>query len=190
MSQGLRDMLANRRFAIPLIILLAFCFVGLILVGIVLILRPGASDNGEPVAQATETALVEPTDEATSTPLPTDTPTPRPSPTLVPVGTTVSSTGGESEATPEGVGTPVSSGGEGEATAKPEEGGTEVASSAQDTPEPTEETEGAAEEATATTTPPQEEELAQTGVGWGLILASAVGLGLLVIAARRLRMAN
>ena len=49
MSQGLREMLANRRFAIPLIVLLAFCFVGLILVGVVLILKPGAPDQGTEV---------------------------------------------------------------------------------------------------------------------------------------------
>jgi len=76
MSQGFREMLANRRFAIPLIVLLAFCFIGLILVGIVLILRPG---DGAPVAQATTPAAtatrsqpVTFTPSPTATPLPTD----------------------------------------------------------------------------------------------------------------------
>jgi hypothetical protein len=36
----------------------------------------------------------------------------------------------------------------------------------------------------------EDEELAQTGIGWGLILFSGVGLGLLAVAARRLRMAS
>jgi hypothetical protein len=41
-----------------------------------------------------------------------------------------------------------------------------------------------------TTAPPDEDELADTGVGWGLILASGVGLALLFIAARRLRLTS
>jgi hypothetical protein len=167
MSQDLRDMLSNRRFAIPLIVLLAFCFVGLILVGIVLILRPGAPQDGEPVAQATSTVPTEATELPTSTRAPTDSPTPRSSPTLVPVGTEVSSGSG---------GTPVSSVG-GEATA------TESVATA----EPPS-TESAAAEATAT--PPTDEELADTGVGWGLIIFSGIGLALLVLVARRLRLAH
>ena len=67
MSQGLREMLANRRFAIPLIVLLGFCFVGLILVGVVLILKPGSPDADEPVAQATNTPGLDSTVQATST---------------------------------------------------------------------------------------------------------------------------
>jgi hypothetical protein len=167
MSQDLRDMLSNRRFAIPLIILLAFCFVGLILVGVVLILRPGAPQDDEPVAQATATVPADATDLPTSTPAPTDSPTPRSSPTLVPVGTEVTSGSG---------GTPVSSV-DGDATA------TEPVA----TVEPTS-TETAGAEATAT--PPTEEELAETGVGWGLILFSGIGLALLVLVARRLRLAH
>lgn len=168
MSEGLRDMLANRRFAIPLIILLAFCFIGLILVGVVLILRPGAPPPGTPVAQATATTVIEPTEEPTSTPEPVDSPTPRPSPTLVPLGTPGTS---EAAGTPESsAGTPVSSTGTEEAT-------TEATA-----------TESAGGEATAT--PPTEEELAETGIGWGLILVSAVGLAMLVLVARRLRLAH
>ena len=77
MSQGLREMLANRRFAIPLIVLLAFCFVGLILVGVVLILKPGAPNGDGDVAQATNTPELESTVQATSTQVPTDAPTPQ-----------------------------------------------------------------------------------------------------------------
>lgn len=153
MSQGLRDMLANRRFAIPLIVLLAFCFVGLILVGIVLILRPG--DNGD-LAQATDTPVLEPTTRATSTPIPTEEPTRRPTPTLVPLGTSVSSAGGDE--------TPTTAATE-EPTAAPTQ-----------TPK-------------ATDTPITDEELADTGIGWGLVLVSGIGLGMLAVAARRLRMA-
>lgn len=171
MSQDLRDMLANRRFAIPLIILLAFCFIGLILVGVVLILRPGASDGGTPVAETTDTATLEPTDQPTSTPVPTDSPTPRPSPTLVPLGTPEDSGS---------VGTPVSSAG-GDATS------TSEAAAATPTTEPTSTAPPAGE---ATATPQPEDELAQTGVGWGLILFSGAGLAVLALIARRLRLAH
>lgn len=153
MSQGLRDMLANRRFAIPLIVLLAFCFVGLILVGIVLILRPG--DNGD-VAQATDTPVLEPTARATSTPIPTEEPTQRPTPTLVPLGTSVSSGSGDE--------TPTTA-----ATEEPTAAPTQTPS--------------------ATGTPITDEELADTGIGWGLVLVAGIGLGMLAVAARRLRMA-
>ena len=160
MSRDLRDMLANRRFAIPLIILLAFCFVGLILVGVVLILRPGASDGGEPVAQATATVTLVPTDQATSTPSPTNSPTPRPSPTLVPLGTaTEAALAGTPSSTP--TSTPTA-----ESTSTTSPGGE------------------------ATATPQTEDELAQTGVGWGLILFSGAGLAVLVLVARRLRLAH
>ncbi len=158
MSQGMREMLSNRRFAIPLIVLLAFCFIGLILVGVVLILRPGAPEEGTPVAQATSTTEVEATALPTSTP--TNSPTPRATPTLVPVGTPVSSV---SE------GTPVTSAG-GEPTP------TTAAATGAPTPQPT----SAAEE----------EELADTGIGWGLILFSGAGLAVLVIMARRVRLAQ
>jgi hypothetical protein len=169
MSRDLRDMLSNRRFAIPLIILLAFCFVGLILVGVVLILRPGASDDGEPVADVSATATLEPTDLPTSPPEPTDSPTARPSPTLVPLGTPT-----ESASTPvstdSGDGTP------------PVEATTAVPTTESTATEPP------AGEATAT--PQTEDELAQTGAGWGLILFSGAGLAVLVLIARRMRLAH
>ena len=108
MSQGLRDMLANRKFAIPLIILLAFCLIGLILVGVVLILRPGAPDSGTPVAQTTFTPTLEPTQRPIPTSIPTDTPAPRATPTLVPLGTLVTSvTTGTAVAPAGGTTTPV-----------------------------------------------------------------------------------
>lgn len=155
MSQGMRDMLSNRRFSIPLIILLGAIFVGLILVGIVLIMGGGNGDNGE-VAQATSTTAPEPTALSTSSPTPTKPATAQPTPTLVPLGTPVSS--GGDQATPEA---------------------TEAASP---TTEPT---------AQATATPlPEEEELADTGVGWGLIIISGVGLAALVLFTRRLRLAQ
>ncbi|MEJ2734210.1 MAG: hypothetical protein P8189_11700 [Anaerolineae bacterium] len=160
MSQDLRDMLANRRFAIPLIILLAFCFVGLILVGVVLILRPGPSDDGEPVAEATLTATFVPTERLTSTPSPTDSPTSRPSPTLVPLGTSTESvSAGTPSSTPSS--TPTA-----ESTSTTSPGGE------------------------ATATPQTEDELAQTGVGWGLVLFSGAGLAVLALVARRLRLAH
>lgn len=171
MSQGLRDMLTNRRFAIPLIVLLAFCFIGLLLIGIILIWRPGAPQIEEPVAEITATSAPTATDSVPPTSVlpPTNTAAPSPTATLVPVGTPVSSTGGDEESTSEAgedettsEGTPVSSGAE-QATAEP-------------TAEPT------------ATVAVEDEQLAQTGVGWGLILASGAGLAGLVIAARRLRM--
>jgi hypothetical protein len=167
MSQDLRDMLANRRFAIPLIVLLAFCLVGLILVGVVLILRPGASDDGEPVAQATTTVTLVPTEQLTSTPSPTDSPTPRPSPTLVPLGTVTE---------------PVSAG-----TAVTSVAGEPTATGEATTAVPTSTSTPAGE---ATAIPQTEDELAQTGVGWGLVLFSGAGLAVLVLIARRLRLAH
>ena len=154
MSQGLRDMLANRRFAIPLIILLAFCFVGLILVGVVLILQPSSDDAA---AAVTDTPVVdEPTAQATATLPPTEEPTARPSPTLVPVGTPVTSAVGDETPT--------------------------TAATAEPTAAPTESPQ-------ATDIPVTDEELADTGIGWRLVLFAGVGLGLLAVAARRLRMA-
>ncbi len=171
MSQGLRDMLANRRFAIPLIILLAFCFIGLILVGVVLILRPGAPGEGEEVGQATLTPTLQVSERATFTPIPTGSPTTRPTPTLVPLGTSVVSVSTVTPATPTG----------GEATS------TGAAATAEATATPTATTSSGGG---ATATPPTDEELADTGIGWGLILFSAVGLALLAIVARRLRLAQ
>jgi hypothetical protein len=71
-------------------------------------------------------------------------------------------------------------------------GGEEATAQVTDTVEP---------EATAKPTTEQElgdqetptpagDELAQTGLGWGLVLVSAVGLGAVAIAARRLRLAG
>lgn len=161
MSQGMRDMLSNRRFAIPLIILLGTIFVGLILVGIVLILRPGDGGNDE-VAQATSTTGPAPTALFTSSPTPTKSPTPRATPTLVPLGTPVTSGTATPAATEEAVATT---------------GPTVQATS------------GTGSEVQATATPLPDDELADTGVGWGLILVSGVGLAGLVIFARRFRLA-
>jgi hypothetical protein len=152
-------MLANRRFAIPLIVLLAFCLVGLILVGIVLILRPGAPDADEPVAQTTNTPELELTVQATSIQEPTEEPTRRPTPTLVPLGTSVATASGNEDATP--------------ATAATAEATATAGQSAQ-----------------ATDVPITDEELADTGIGWGLVLFAGVGLAMLAVAARRLRMAR
>jgi hypothetical protein len=173
MSQGLRDMLTNRRFAIPLIVLLAFCFIGLLLIGIILIWRPGAPAIEEPVAEVTATLVATATDSVppTSAPPPTNTVAPSPTATLVPVGTPVSSAGEDEELGTEGGGTPVSSEGETTSESTPVSSGAEQA-----TAEPT------------ATVAVEDEQLAQTGVGWGLILASGAGLAGLVIAARRLRM--
>ena len=156
MSQTVRNLATNRRFAIPLIILLALCLIGLLLLGIVLV-----SSRNKPVAEATATATLQPTQTSVLTTVPTATaqPTAKPTNTLVPVGTPVS----------------VAS-----ATLPPV-----VADTAAPTTGPTP---GTDEQPTAT--PPDEDELADTGVGWGLILASGVGLALLFIAARRLRLAS
>ena len=179
MSQGIRDLLSNRKFAIPLIILLAFCFIGLLLIGVVLIWRPGLQPAEEPVAQASFTATLEPT-ETDSAPAPTETSTPKPSPTLVPVGTVVSGAtpAATAEATAEATSASVES-----ATAEPT-----AITEAEATTAPTSEETAAVEETAEPGT--EEEELAQTGVGWGLILASGFGLAMLVVAARRLRLAS
>jgi hypothetical protein len=193
MSQGLRDMLANRRFAIPLIALLAFCFIGLILIGVVLIWQPGASDDQGSVAQDTASPTVESTEPATSTPAPTATATstPRPSPTLVVLDTPQ---GGTAETPGAGTEEPVSTVQVGETQAAAE---ATLTAAAGETVSPADQTAtveaGNGEEATTAptdTATPEDEELAQTGIGWGLILISGVGLGLLAVAARRLRMAS
>jgi hypothetical protein len=147
-------------------VLLGFCFVGLILVGVALILKPGSPDADEPVAQATNTPGLDSTVQATSTQAATEVPTSRPTPTLVPLGTPVDSASG---------GTPVSSVG-GDATA------TTAA-----TAEPTATSGQTAE---ATSIPVTDEELADTGIGWGLVLFAGVGLAMLAVAARRFRMAR
>jgi cytoskeletal protein RodZ len=173
MAQGLRDLMSNRRFAIPLIILLAVCLIGLLMLAIVLIFRPGAE---EPVAEATELPTVEGTATVgpTDTPVSTDTATPRPTNTLVPVDMPTGSAGEDATATSAETTTPEpTSAAGGEATA---EATAEATSGA-----------GAGEDATAT---PQveDEELAQTGIGWGLLVIAAAGLALLVFVARRLRL--
>lgn len=164
MSQGMRDMLSNRRFSIPLIILLGTIFVGLILVGIVLIVGAGNGNNGE-VAQATSTTAPQPTALFTSSPTPTESSTPRPTPTLVPLGTSVSSAG--DQATP----------------AATEAASPTTGPAAQATP-------GTGSAAQATATPLPEDELADTGVGWGLVIISGIGLAALVLFARHLRLAQ
>jgi hypothetical protein len=147
-----------------LIVLLAFCFVGLILVGVVLILKPGAPDADEPVAQATNTPGLESTVQATSTQVATEAPTRRPTPTLVPMGTPADSTSG---------GTPVSS--------------VDATPTTAATAEPTATSSQTAE---ATAIPITDEELADTGIGWGLVLFAGVGLAGLAVVARRFRMAR
>lgn len=164
MSQGLRELLANRRFAIPLIVLLAFCFIGLLLIGIILIWKPGLPTRGEAIVQATATPPVTATQPRPPTFTPTSSPTPRPSPTLVPVGPTVG--GPTSAATTEAT-----------VPAGEEAVPTQVASTPTSTPSPS------AQETTS-----EDNELAQTGIGWGLILASGTGLAALTFIARRLRL--
>ena len=151
MSQIVRNLAANRRFAIPLIILLALCLVGLLSLGVLLV-----SDRNKPVAEATATATLQPTQTSVPTMVPTSAaqPTAKPTNTLVPVGTPVS----------------VAS-----ATLPPA-----IADTAAPTSGPVQ----------PTAAPPDEDELADTGIGWGLILTSGVGLALLFIAARRLRLAS
>ncbi len=167
MSQGFRDLLSNRKFAIPLIALLALCFVGLLLLGIAFILP---ALKGGKVAQATATPAASATQMPTSTPVPTNTPTPKPSPTPVIVYTF----------TPAPTGQPTAAVG---ATASPTSPGT--------APATTQPTSAASPTVTPTPTSQAEEgELAQTGVGWGLILFSGLGLVLLAFVARRLRLAG
>jgi len=149
-----------------LIVLLAFCFVGLILVGVVLILKPGAPDADQPVADTTSSPGLEVTEPATSAPTATATSTPRPTPTLVPLGTTVDS---DAEGTPA-------------ATASGDETPTTAATA--------ETTATAGQSADATSVPITDEELADTGVGWGLVFFAGVGLAGLAIVARRFRMAR
>ena len=154
MSQGIRDLLANRKFAIPLIIMLAICFVGLLLLGIVFIVKPGSKTAAEPQPTA-KAAVVQVTETSSPIPIlptqPPTNPTAAPTNTLVPIGTAVVSV-------------------------------TDTSPAAQAT---------TAVDAAATSAPAAEEdELAQTGVGWGLIVASGAGLALLFIVARRLRLAS
>jgi cytoskeletal protein RodZ len=170
MSQGLRDMLANRKFAIPLIVLLAFCLIGLFMIGIVIVFRPGHADEpadvGDPLAMAAESTVIASAEilEPTATPSPTATPTRRPTATLVPVGTATSQSLSTSTVP---------------ATAEPvaEVQPTAAATSAQPT-------------AQATDDPAADSELAETGVGWGLVLFSGVGLAALALVARRMRLAS
>jgi hypothetical protein len=84
---------------------------------------------------------------------------------LVPLGTSVSSSGGDSTPAPTAT----------------------TAATAESTAQATS---GTGSEAQATATPAQDEELADTGVGWGLILLSGIGLAGLVIFARRFRLAS
>jgi hypothetical protein len=165
MSQGMRDMLANKKFAIPLIVLLGFCLVGLILVGVVLLLRPGAGDSRAPVDVAGEvlTPSVTAAELATFTPAPANTPTPRSTPTLVPVATVADESGATAVPTAE-------------VDAGSDSGGAEATSTPVPTVVPT----------VAETN--SDGELAQTGLGWGLILFAGTGLAVLAVVARRLRL--
>jgi hypothetical protein len=171
MSQGIRDSLANRKFAIPLIVLLGFCLVGLILVGVVLLLRPGDSDDTQATQVAGDmlTSTAGAVDLVTFTPAPaTNTVTPRPSPTLVPVATL----------------------GEGTASA-PAGTGAVISVAGSPTAEATAAATSAVSQVTATIAPTaSDDELAQTGVGWGLIIFAGGGLAALGVAARRLRLAG
>ncbi|HSJ52181.1 MAG TPA: hypothetical protein VLC52_00420 [Anaerolineae bacterium] len=195
MSQGIRDMLANKKFAIPLIVLLGFCLIGLILVGVVLLLRPGADAPGEPTQQVAGeviTPSVTAIELVTFTPAPTNTPTPRPSATLVPVATVAGGGEGTPGATDEvggGEGTPGATDEVGGGAGSPTPGATATATSPATGGQATATT--AVSQATATTAPtPAEGELAQTGLGWGLILFSGAGLAGLAVAARRLRLSG
>jgi hypothetical protein len=164
MSQGIRDMLANKKFAMPLLVLLGFCLVGLILVGVVLILRPGAGDAGAPTKVGGEAITPSITAVAlvTFTPAPSYTATPRPSPTLVPVA-------------------PAAEGDEGTPAATADVGSSAGSPTAAAT----------AAQATATTASTDSDgELAETGLGWGLILFAGTGLAGLAVAARRLRLSG
>ncbi|MGC9335630.1 MAG: hypothetical protein ACP5JJ_15890 [Anaerolineae bacterium] len=103
----------------------------------------------------------------TRTPLPTLTRTPKPSPTLVPLGTVVTSGTAEPSA-----------------TALP-------APSEEPSPAATATTVSGGGLAQASATPvSQSDELADTGLGWGLIIISGVGLAALLAGARRLRLAG
>jgi hypothetical protein len=175
MPENLREMLANRRFAIPLIALLGICFVGLLLLGFVFIL-PSLKPQSEPVAQAaaTNVAVAAPATKAASATatMPPDTPTPKPTATLVPIGTVMESGVGAAE-------TPVLlSSGEGTTVA--------LAAATQSVAE----AEATSSSEASATSEPEEGELAETGIGWGLILFSGVGLAFVVLAARRLRLAS
>jgi hypothetical protein len=177
MAQNFRDMLSNRKFAIPLIALLGVCFVGLLLLGIVLIL-PGlrSTADSERVADAIPTeAAVEPEPtEVPNTPTlaPTTTPTPEATPTLVPVGTQLASADANATATVKA-----------EAQATSDASATKEAATDEPTPE------GMGDQPAATATPAiEDQELAETGVGWGLVIFSGAGLAAVAVAARRLRM--
>lgn len=164
--QSFRDMLANRKFAIPLIGLLGICLVGLLMLGVVLIMPGLRADTRAETVNLTPDQVAQQATQSAPLPSPTAKPTetPRPTPTLVPVGTPVSST--TSEPTAESVGTVVAQA----ATTQP----TAEAADTQPTP----------------TLAAADEELADTGLGWGLILFSGAGLAAVAAAARRLRIAS
>ena len=179
MSQSIRDLMANKKFSIPLLILLGFSLVGLILAGVVLLQRPGGEPTAEPtqVAGAALTPSVTAADLVTFTPAPTNTPTAEPSPTLLPVAPVASPTLlPVAPVTSVAGGTPAAT-----ATAR-------VAGSASPTPQNTATPDTAVSQATATTAATDSDgELAQTGLGSGLILLAGGGLAALAVAAHRLR---
>jgi hypothetical protein len=179
MAQNFRDMLANRRFAIPLIGLLGVCFIGLLLLGFVFILPSLKSDTGRvaevPATEAAAAPAATKPPSAAAT-VPPNTPTPKPTPTLVPVGTAVESAAGGAATAP------VTTGSTG--TTASVAAATQLLAEVVATPE------GGSGDQLNPTPQAEEEELAQTGIGWGLILFSGVGLALVAIAARRLRLAS
>lgn len=176
MTGNLRSLLTNRRFAIPLIVLLGFCFIGLLMIGFVLIFRPGAETKADTEARIAAVAPTSPTAKRTSSPIPEASSTSTPRPTLTPFSTSTK------EATEEAASTTVAM-----TTATPTS-----ESEAGPTETPTATAEEGTSEPTASPEPEEtgDDELAQTGIGWGLVFISAVGLAGLVIVARRLRLAS
>lgn len=85
MTEGLRAMLGNRRFAVPLIILLGFCFIGLLMIGFVLIFKPGATPPSDTAAKVAVTAATDTPEPPTSTLEPSATASP--TATRTPTGT-------------------------------------------------------------------------------------------------------
>ena len=174
MSQGMRALLANRKFAIPLIALLALCLIGVLMIGIVIVAQPGQA--GELVAKAevpldigvgAVSAVPGEALEPTAMPSPVASPTPRPTATWVPVRTASNQT------------LPMAA-----ATAT-------VAVVAQAQPLTSNPATSARLLAQASDDPSAgDSELAETGVGWGLVMASGIGLAMVVLFARRMRLAS
>ena len=165
--QRLRDALSRSRANRPFVIMM-FGLGGLLILGILAIILMlvfgNNGDAGDEIAQATATPPS--TLPATDTPAPS--PTPAPSETPRPTATRV--LGQETPGTPAEEETP---------TQEP------ATPSADETPSATEPPASA-----ATATPPTDQQTPQTGLGWGWIVAIGLGLAGVVLAARRLRLAN